>query len=564
MTVNVTAVNDPPVIAGLNNVSIAENAAGVLIDTFTVADIDTASGLTFRVLDNLNVVDPRFTVVAAAGTTFGQPGTYELRLVAGQSFDFEAENADSNPTITRTVEVNDHAAANNIGTAAITITVTDVPEAPLTANDPAGPIYAFANDATGNSFGEPITIDVNYASLFSGGSGNVTYTLTEIVGTPWTWLTDTGTHLQQLNPALIGTGQVGGYMGRLEAHDNVTNEVAFTYFAITILDGSKYDITINTGGNNPGQAGTASNNTGDLVVNHSITVGVTTGPGADVLKGDGGPDNFGAGDGRDQAFGFGGNDQIDGNQDEDFIVGGAGVDTLSGGNGNDIIYGGDGNDIINGNANNDILFGGTGNDTISGGGGLDTIYAGDGDDIINPSGGAGDVAYGEGGDDKFNGSAQDDHLHGGTGNDTLNGAGGDDELFGDDGDDTLFGDNGADTMTGGAGVDKFRYDTAGEGGDFIEDFLTGTDQILVDHNGFGFSSGLVGSSLTEGVTFATISGTSGDTGNSNTHILFNTTDHNLYYDNSGGAWSTSGAGAIVLLAHIENGGEVHAADVRVT
>ncbi|MDP3523656.1 MAG: cadherin-like domain-containing protein, partial [Hoeflea sp.] len=130
----VTGTNDAPVISGATGQNVAENAAGALVGTFTVTDVDTATGLTFRVLDGATV-DARFTVVAASGTTFGQPGLYEIRLAPGQSLDFEAENADGDPTISRTIEVNDGQSANNLATAAFTLTVTDVPEGALAVDD---------------------------------------------------------------------------------------------------------------------------------------------------------------------------------------------------------------------------------------------------------------------------------------------------------------------------------------------------------------------------------------------------------------------------------------------
>jgi len=124
------AVNDAPTISGLENKTISENQAGVLIDTFTVSDVDTAGGLTFRVLNGATV-DTRFEIVNASGTVMGEPGVYELRLKAGASLDYEAENADGNPVIGLTVEVNDGADEHNIATAPIAVTVGDVVEATL-------------------------------------------------------------------------------------------------------------------------------------------------------------------------------------------------------------------------------------------------------------------------------------------------------------------------------------------------------------------------------------------------------------------------------------------------
>ncbi|MCU1376962.1 MAG: hypothetical protein JWO68_4248, partial [Actinomycetia bacterium] len=132
ITIHVMPVNDAPVISGLGNVSVDANAVGASIDIFTVADIDTANGIDFRVL-NGGTVDNRFEVVATGGTTSGQPGSYELRLKAAQSFNFASENADGNPTVALTVEVNDHGSVSNLASAAINVTVTPV-NAPPVAN----------------------------------------------------------------------------------------------------------------------------------------------------------------------------------------------------------------------------------------------------------------------------------------------------------------------------------------------------------------------------------------------------------------------------------------------
>ncbi len=53
----------------------------------------------------------------------GRPGTYELRLKSGQSFDYETAK-----TVSVTVEVNDQATGSNITTQPVTITVSDVVE----------------------------------------------------------------------------------------------------------------------------------------------------------------------------------------------------------------------------------------------------------------------------------------------------------------------------------------------------------------------------------------------------------------------------------------------------
>jgi len=145
--VEVQGVNDAPTVSGVQNATVNEGVSGALIDTFTVSDVDTASGLTFRVLDGGGTVDSRFEVVAASGTTFGQPGTYELRLKAGQSFDFFTENSDGNPTVTRSIEVKD---GTILVTSPITVTVAFVNDAPVLVT--AAAVALGFENATGGDF----------------------------------------------------------------------------------------------------------------------------------------------------------------------------------------------------------------------------------------------------------------------------------------------------------------------------------------------------------------------------------------------------------------------------
>jgi VCBS repeat-containing protein len=199
LTFNITGANDTPTISGLVDSPVAENAVGALIDTFTVGDVDTASGLTFRVL-NGGTVDGRFEVVAASGTAMGQPGTYELHLKTGVSLDFEAENTDGHPTIALDVEVNDHATANNITTAPITVTITDVVEnvapantvpatAQLVSEDTSlaftGGSTISVHDVDGNLATTKLTVlhgalhigALNGATISAGGNDSATLTL---------------------------------------------------------------------------------------------------------------------------------------------------------------------------------------------------------------------------------------------------------------------------------------------------------------------------------------------------------------------------------------------------
>lgn len=74
-----------------------------------------------------------------------------------------------------------------------------------------------------------------------------------------------------------------------------------------------------------------------------------------------------------RAYGYGGNDYLEGGGRADVLDGGDGADTLYGYGGNDKLFGGAGNDTLNGMDGNDYLNGGTGKDTMNGGAGQDTF-----------------------------------------------------------------------------------------------------------------------------------------------------------------------------------------------
>ncbi|WP_369800352.1 calcium-binding protein, partial [Caulobacter sp. Root1472] len=82
---------------------------------------------------------------------------------------------------------------------------------------------------------------------------------------------------------------------------------------------------------------------------------------------------------------------------------------------------------------------------FSGGLGDDHLIGGSN---IGPAGLTGSALYGDGGNDRLEGSLAVDHLHGGDGDDILTGG---------DGDDLLDGGAGNDTIDGGAGFDSFSY-----------------------------------------------------------------------------------------------------------
>lgn len=154
------------------------------------------------------------------------------------------------------------------------------------------------------------------------------------------------------------------------------------------------------------------------------------------------------------------NETLDGSNKGDSIHAQGGSDAVYGHGGNDILWGEKdpysgypaagvaGNDQLYGQAGDDTLSGNVGNDTLYGGSGVDTLYG-------NAANNVGTEA----------------------GNDTLYGGSGNDRLYGQHGDDVLVGGTGADWIYGGEGADVFVYNSAADTGDWVFDFLRGTDKL---------------------------------------------------------------------------------------
>lgn len=152
------------------------------------------------------------------------------------------------------------------------------------------------------------------------------------------------------------------------------------------------------------------------------------------------------------------------------ISAGAGSDTVMAGAGDDLVYGNLETDTLYGEAGNDTIYGGQNDGPIDAGSAIDPprqrygteyIYGGDGNDVL----------YGNYGSDVIDAGHGDDRVFGGQDNDTLLGGAGADVLLGNRGDDVMY---------GGAGYDTFRFGSALQGNDIIQDFeVGGIDRIDV-------------------------------------------------------------------------------------
>jgi Ca2+-binding RTX toxin-like protein len=378
--------------------------------------------------------------------------------------------------------------------------------AALGCAEPAGPIDF---DPRGYDGFAPIRLELLAAACAFDGTGNMTLT----VATGETaYVTKRAT-----DGKVVANAAMGGAECTVADTKKITingdagdNKVIVDYvngtFAAGVSGGANLVISLGaeTGGDSVKIRGTSGVDTytfgasgaaitSDMLPDISFTgvedVVVSTGPGNDVVNGDGGK---GTGLAFPIAF------SVYGGDGDDTLTGGALTSNLYGGEGNDtfkqqttkvadIMDGGNGTDVADYSvrivAINVTVGSGVTNDGESGEGDDvqssienvigssvgDTISAaadsvdvahtftgGDGDDALT-GGNVADILNGGKGDDNLNGGPGDDTINGNDGNDTLIGAAGIDTLNGNDGDDMLQGGTGNDTLNGGKGSDTADY-----------------------------------------------------------------------------------------------------------
>ncbi|WP_203074160.1 beta strand repeat-containing protein [Falsiroseomonas ponticola] len=202
-----------------------------------------------------------------------------------------------------------------------------------------------------------------------------------------------------------------------------------------------------------------------------------------------------------------------GNAGANRITGNAGHNLIDGAGGDDVLDGGAGNDSLAGGLGNDNLTGGTGADSMNGGAGNDRYEVDNTEDTVTEAPAEGidlvraSVSFTLSaavenltllGTGHLSGTGNEDAnaITGNAGNNLLVGLGGDDRLTGGDGADTLVGGSGADVLTTGDGADILRFLRAGDGIDFVADYVAASDGIEVSAAGFG-------GGLTEGLDLST-------------------------------------------------------------
>lgn len=394
-----------------------------------------------------------------------------------------------------------------------------------------------AINATGNSLGNIIlgnnAINIlegkGGADTLDGGNGSDIYIVADTADKTGAEIQDTGSGLTDQDELRFSSTVVGGQTLTLDAGDTGLER-----------------IVIGTG------VAAAAVTTG--ILNHNVDASALTN--AISILGNAGKNSL---------TGTDFNDTLDGGLGDDNLVSGKGNDSLLGGAGKDTLQGGDNNDTLDGGAGADSLDGGDGNnlyvvddlgDVVVAGVDIDTVQSKltsfdlslKGTNVENLVYVGAAVKFTGTGNDLDNsivGGAAGDSLTGGLGDDTLVGGAGADTLVGGEGDDWLQGGATADVLIGGAGADRFVFDTALTSNvDVITDFVSGTDQLILDQTIFTAIADLGSFSAT---SFR--SGTTAPSGlDADDRLYYNTATGDLYYDKDGSGTALAVKFA-VLTAH---------------
>jgi uncharacterized delta-60 repeat protein len=309
-TINVTAVNDAPIVTANQSFNINENSSNnTVVGTVAATDIEGTT-----LFSNWTIIDGNFDLDGDGKTAFSINSNSGQIIVSDRDdLDFE-----SKPNFQLQVTVSD--GTDNSAMQAIAVNLNDVSEKTIYGTSSANKLNGGTTDDTiygyeGNDY-------------LYGQDGN--------------------------DRLIAGAGNDYLYGGKgddiLNGGDGIdsVNESADVNFSLTDtqLSGLGNDSLINiervtlTGG--------ISHNTLDA---SSFTIGSV------YLYGGNGNDSLLGGSNNDYLYGQNDSDRLIGNAGNDYLYGGAGDDILIGGAGNDFLYGQTGADIF-------VLASGNGNDSI--------------------------------------------------------------------------------------------------------------------------------------------------------------------------------------------------------
>jgi T1SS-143 domain-containing protein len=520
VAVTINGVNDAASISGTATGTVKEDGTLTAGGTLAVSDVD--------------IGENHFQT---PGTLSGTYGTFTFDTNTG-AWGYALNNSASNVQALNTGDtVHDQLIVKSVdGTASQTIDVTinGTSPTPLIVNDTtsAAGRYALANNSEALN-----AISLNAATLFSGGSGTVSYAYSLVYSSTGdaSWISRSGNQFSG-NP---NSGDAGLYVYKVTATDSVSS--VSTYLAFGALPDGAFNLTINSPSNSSSVTGSApwlftySNGFSDAItatVNNAQEA--NAGSGYDVMIGSNGGNNFNGGADDDAIYGLDGNDTLLGGANTDYVNGGAGNDVITGGGGNDYLIGGSGNDTFNYGINdgNDVVDGGTGNDTlaITGTSGQDLLYAyvtggaitqvngstvtsiesitadlvgGTTDTLQYVTSDAVSVNLANGAATGFTSISNIENVTGGDGNDTLIGSSVANVINGGNGNDTIRGGGGNDTIDGGAGIDLL--DLSDSTGPLAFTLVQSSSPTNVSATGLGTDSyknmeGVIGTNFNDVIT----------------------------------------------------------------
>ncbi len=367
LTFHITGTDDPAVITGDVNGSVTE-ANGIN------AGIPVATG-NLQLTDVDNPADVWKAVTDAKATAYGSftiddKGNWHYQLDNGNP----AVNALNNGQ-----HLSDSFTVYSLNGASQIVNIridgaTDVSLLSVVESVPTTGRYAFADNSD-----LPNVINFAVSSLFSGGSGQLSYAFEKVSATDSDdWLnkgvTVTGNPRENFweGWSYDSDGDAGLYVYRVTATDSTgatqTNYVAFNAIASY---GEAITVTNNASGNgnNKNSYAYANSDFGDLITidPHAPDKTLSAGGGHDVVIGNSDGNTIDGGSGDDAIYGMAGNDTLYGGSGDDFIDGGDGNDTIEGDSGDDVLLGGAGDDTFNYTIGDgtDIVVGGTGTDTLA-------------------------------------------------------------------------------------------------------------------------------------------------------------------------------------------------------
>ncbi|MBW4494460.1 MAG: VCBS repeat-containing protein [Oscillatoria princeps RMCB-10] len=341
-TIAVTPVNELPVLAVNQGLTVSEGAAGTILNTLLqVTDVDNAPAQLAYTLGSLpaNGTLQLNGLALAVGGTFTQANIDSGALsyvhngseTTSDSFNFTVADASGGTLASRSFAINVNPVIDLAGEWQYTST-TDFGSPVAGVGFQASALaYAAALQITQN--GTQVTIPGFYLGSAGNGQGQIS-----------------GNTITATLPVSGGTGTLQGTMsadGR-----TITGNISFS-------DGQQ---------------------TQPAIVPFTM-ISQTAPGGNDSISGDAGNNFLGAGVGNDTITGLAGNDTL---------AGGAGGDILNGGDGSDSLDGGDGDDILSGNESNlgiDFAVGGSPQDITA------TDLDNDGDiDLVTANGNSNTVS----------------------------------------------------------------------------------------------------------------------------------------------------------------------------